>query len=473
MPGKKPEPRSIVVIIPRGEAVRNFVYSDFLPELKKQARVTLLSVVTDPSFLARYKDYVDEIVPLEYKKEHPLVLLLRHFIHEAHFRWMDTMVARNKWEVRDAETVGAKAKIKRFIEKCIILPLANRPALRFFTVIENKLTLALRRTDEFHELYRRIKPDVVFNGSHIHGDASFLPVRVAHSMDIPTAGFIFSWDNLTNRSRIFEPYDHFIVWNQRMKQQLKDLYPRLSDEDVTVTGTPQFDFHFHTKYVLTREELCRRIGIDPARKFILYTTGIDKHFPDEHLHIRAIIGILHEMEKSERPVLVVRTYVKGTSPEMKALAAESIEDVVFPEVQWEERWFTPKYEDLEIYTSYIHHAAMSINPASTVSLEFLMLDKPVMNIGFDPPGSSIPYAKRWERHILFDHYQPVAKSGATMIAYSIDDMRKMIGRGLSLPDELRGARKAFIAEMFDSTLDGRSGERIANVLLSLTERTTR
>jgi len=44
---------------------------------------------------------------------------------------------------------------------------------------------------------------------------------------------------------------------------------------------------------------------------------------------------------------------------------------------------------------------------------------------------------------------------------------------LSLPDELRGARKAFIAEMFDSTLDGRSGERIANVLLSLTERTTR
>jgi len=116
---------------------------------------------------------------------------------------------------------------------------------------------------------------------------------------------------------------------------------------------------------------------------------------------------------------------------------------------------------------------MSINPASTVALEFLMLDKPVMNIGFDPPGSSIPYAKRWERHILFDHYQPVAKSGATMIAYSIDDMRKMIGRGLSLPHELRGARKAFIAEKFDSTLDGRSGERIANVLLSLTERTTR
>jgi hypothetical protein len=382
------------------------------------------------------------------------------------------MVAKNKWAVRDIEAKGMKRKFKRIIEKILVLPFANRPALELFTKLENYLTLKLKRTQEFDEIYDRIKPDIVFNGSHIHGSASFLPVRVAHSKGITTAGFIFSWDNLTNRSRIFEPYDYFFVWNNGLKQQLLGLYPALEANNVLVTGTPQFDFHFKEQFRLSREELCRRLEIDPERKFILYTTGIDRHFPEEHRHVQSIINILHEMDMSERPQLVVRTYVKGTSEEMKQLSNAGNEDVVFPAVQWDERWFTPKYEDLEIYSSLIQHADMAINPASTVSLEFLMFDRPVMNIGFDPPGSNIEKELRWERHILFDHYQPVAKSGATMIAYSLEEMREMIRSGIVEPERLHAEREAFTKAMFDSTLDGNSAKRIALSLLDICAKKT-
>ena len=51
--------------------------------------------------------------------------------------------------------------------------------------------------------YKKIKPDIVFNCSHIHGPGADFPVQVAAFNGIPTSVFLFSWDNLTSRGRIF------------------------------------------------------------------------------------------------------------------------------------------------------------------------------------------------------------------------------------------------------------------------------
>ena len=236
---------------------------------------------------------------------------------------------------------------------------------------------------------------MVFNGSHIHGQAAELPVKIAHRMGIPTVGFIFSWDNLTSRSRIFVPYDYYFVWHESMKKQLLSIYPKISEERVIVTGTPQFDFHFKTEYHLPREKLARRIGIDPSRPFIFYTSGIAKHFPEEHRHVGFIANFLNQNGLKPQPQLVVRTYVKGTSSEMNALASKRIPNVVFPSVQWDDKWFMPHFDDLAIYTSCLKHTAMGINAASTVSLELMLFDKPIMNIGFDPPGSRLSRPIQW------------------------------------------------------------------------------
>ena len=79
--------------------------------------------------------------------------------------------------------------------------------------------------------------------------------------------------------------------------------------------------------------------------------------------MRTIIGILDQVEGPRKPQLVVRVYVKGTSPEMMALSHEHIPDVIFPPILWEEKWFTPHYDDLAIYSSLLHHCALGINPA--------------------------------------------------------------------------------------------------------------
>jgi hypothetical protein len=467
---KKGERPRIVLVVPRGEAVRNFLYSDTLTTLAEHAQVTLLSVVHDDVFLARFSDRVDEIIPLRHYPSPRWVAQLRTLTINAHDRWLWSGVAQNNWELRDRRAAEKGKDLSRLAVKAAARLLAFRPFLRVLTRLEQDLSVRFCGTDEFHRLFGRLRPDMVFNCSHIHGLAGELPLRVAKTLDIPTAGFIFSWDNLTSRSRIFVPYDHYLVWHQGMKAQLLDIYPEIPEEEVFVTGTPQFDFHLKPAFQLSRKELCAELGIDPFRPFVFYTAGIANHFYEEHRHVELVARLLDAMGLDPKPQLVVRTYVKGTSPEMKALAEKGLPDVIFPRVLWEPKWQTPHFEDLPLYSSLLRHCALGINAASTVSLELLLFDKPVINLDFDPPGSNLPWCLGYERHIRFDHYRPVAKSGAVLVARSEADMAAMLRQGLTDPGRDSEKRKGFLKTMFGPTLDGSSGQRVAETLLALAQR---
>ena len=462
----------IVLVVPRGEAVRNFLYSDTLRILSERARVVVLSVVTNEAILAKARPFVEEIIPIEEHPVHCLPGYLRSLIENAHDRWLWSKVAQNNWEHRSRRTRrGRQRKVWHLLQwRCVAglsRLLGNNSCFHALTSLEQELQWRYRTTRKYDELFARLKPDLVFNGSHIHGPAGELPLRVAQRLGIHTAGFIFSWDNLTSRSRIMVPYDSWLVWNEGMKNQLLRIYPRIRSEAVFVTGTPQMDFHFRPDLVLPREELARRIGIDPARPFILYTTGIAHHFPKENLHVELVIKLLRELRLPVRPQLVVRNYIKGTSPEMRALSEQKLADVVFPPMLWDMAWATPRPEDLELYCSLVHHAAISINAASTVTLEFILKDKPVINLDFDPPGSDLAPCDGFKRHIRFDHFWPVAQSGGAFLADSEDAMRRLLVRGLTEAGAGSPERKQFVSDFFGPTADGNSGKRVAQCLLRL------
>ena len=461
----------IVMILPRGEAVRNFLYSDTLTVLSEKARVSLISIVDDKRFLSRFEGLTERIIPLKQYKENYLLSHFRNLLHDAHFRWLWSAAARNRWEARDylVSRKGPLDRLRWGVSKALAFLCANRRVLEILTTIENYLSYLLRPTRYFDGIFEELRPDMVFNCSQFdeQGHAGDIAIGVARNRGIPTAVFIFSWDNLTSRSRIFPPYDYYFVWNESMRKELVSIYPFIPPENIFITGTPQFDFHFKPEFRLEKAELCRRIGIDPQRPFIFYTAGIDRHFPEEERTVEVVARLLQEIEISPKPQLVVRTYVKGTSPAMKALAKRGLPDVLFPSVAWEKRWFTPMYEDLAIYSSLLRYCRMGINAASTVSLELMMHDKPVMNLELDPPGSNLPHHLRWVRHINFDHFKPVAASGAVMVAGSEKDLRDMLIKGITQPGSDSKKRQNFIKEMFGGNLDGNSGRRIAEALIKL------
>ena len=62
----------------------------------------------------------------------------------------------------------------------------------------------------------------------------------AQDLGIPTAAFIFSWDNLPKATMVVET-DYYFVWSEHMKKELFFYYPDIKNEQVFVTGTPQFE----------------------------------------------------------------------------------------------------------------------------------------------------------------------------------------------------------------------------------------
>ncbi len=456
-----------MIVAGRGEVLRNFLFSDTLPRLAEEARVTVLSVVDGERHVGRFREHVEEVIKLEEYPQPGPAAYVRELVQNAHDRWQWSAVARNNWELRDRRAAEKGEMGRRRLVKAAAGCLAWRPALRALTTLERRLAFRRRPTRTFDRLFERIRPDLVFNGSQIHGMAAELPLRVAHGMGIPTAVFASAWDNLTSPSRIRVPCDDAPVWHEGMRRQLLELYPQVGADRVYASGTPQFDFHFKPEFQLPRKQLCRRSGIDPTRPYVLYTTGIMNHFFEEHHHVERVARLLGEIDAPRRPQLVVRTYAKGTSSEMKALAERGLPETVFPPVAWDEEFQTPRYEDLAVYSSLLRHAALGINAASTVSLELLHFDKPAINLDFDPPGTELPWCLGYGRHIRFDHYRPLAESGAVMVARSSDDIARMLHRGLTAPEADSAARRRFLDEMFDGLLDGNAGARVAERLLAI------
>lgn len=456
----------VVAIIPRGEVVRNFVYSAALDRVAEETQLSLLAVSMNGEVGKMLNDRYKNVYPLGESNERWIVGIQREILDMAHGRWLWSKAAQERWRLRDAEATTPRRKIGRNIKKMVSAPFASRSGLRVLGKLERRSSHLLRTTDHYRDLFKRLRPTLVFNGSHVHSSIATQAVQEAQRLGIPTATFIFSWDNLTSQGRIILPYDYFFVWNETLRKQLLEMYDWIRSENVFVTGTPQFDFHFDPELYQSREDFCRSIGADPRRPIVLYSTGMANHMPGEPEIVEGIADMLGEMKES--PQLLVRVYPKDRTGRFDELK-ERRKDILFPTIAWEPSWLTPKYEDSFALVNSLRHSAVGINVASTIALELCMFDKPVINVGYNPDSVSeevVSYA----RYYKFDHYEPIVESGAVEVAYSKEEMKRKLEKAFADPGERKNERRDLIAQMFGSSLDGRSGLRIGQKLAELAKK---
>ena len=78
----------IIIVIARGEAVRNFIFSDFLKEINQHSKVTILTNLNHVELKKFSEPFCDRIIQFQSYKENPLVILFREIIHTAHYQWL-------------------------------------------------------------------------------------------------------------------------------------------------------------------------------------------------------------------------------------------------------------------------------------------------------------------------------------------------------------------------------------------------
>ena len=410
-------------------------------------------------------DRFGRALPLREQRDRWRLRVLREVLDMSHGRWLWSGAAQERWRLRDAEAKTPVRWLKRQGKKLACYPFANETGLKILSKVERVASRWFSHIRDYSRLYGELRPSLVFNASHAHSAIAIPAVEAAQWLGIPTATFIFSWDNLTSQGRILLPYDYYLVWNENLRNQLLRIYPDIKPERVFVTGTPQFDTHFKSEFYWSREEFCARVGADPSRPIVLYSTGMANHVPDEPRIVENIAAMIREIPVSQRPQLLVRVSPKDRTGRFEELKCKA-RDVLFPEVPWEVSWLTPKIDDAYLLVNSLRHAAVGVNVGSTISLELCMFDKPVINVGYNPAGIDISPVDI-PRYYDFDHYRPLVEDGAVRLARSESEMRELLINALSDQDADSANRRRLISSMFGHTLDGNSGRRVAECLLNI------
>jgi hypothetical protein len=122
--------------------------------------------------------------------------------------------------------------------------------------IRNKITLHERKTKLYFDSLATLqeqKPAIVFcTNQRITSAVS--SILAAQDLGIPTATFIFSWDNLPKGTKIIET-DYYFVWSEHMKNELQYYYPQVNENQIIGFFLIEIDNQIHLPYLKYRLQM--------------------------------------------------------------------------------------------------------------------------------------------------------------------------------------------------------------------------
>lgn len=458
----------LALLLPDGVGVRNFLLGPFARLAVTRASVALFHVIPEElvaDYAASFGAAMSwhQLRPFDAGR---VAETLGSALGYAHMHWGNTRAMQRRLAIPPhAPTVGrwAMTKTARMLGRAA----ATEAGINWLARQHQARAAAAPAVEHYRRTFTAVRPSVVF-ASHQRPPEVLAPILAARSLGIPTATFVFSWDNLTSKGRILAPFEHYLVWSELMRRELLRFYPTIAPGQVHVVGTPQFEPYTDPSLAWTRHEFCLRLGLERERPVICYSGGDAGTCPDDAAHVALILQMIRDGRIPGRPQVLLRPSPVDNGARYAAVRKEFPELVYCPPT-WRhpepERWSRalPTAEDLPLLANLTRHSDVNVNVASTMTLDFALHDRPVVNIAFDmsqPPPLGTPI---WDLYYQYDHYRPVMELGAARIARSANSLAEHIATYLADPSLDREGRRRLVELEVMSPLAGAS-ERILDVL---------
>lgn len=459
--------KKLGIVITDGVGFRNFIMSDFISEAIRQFdAITIYSglpISAFPSFLEtkitiKELDVYVEGKPTWFFRKWKEVTHLQK--HRSFYGMKDNLLTGYpKNNSARALLVKMIYCCTKFIHSDASILFAEK--LQFLSFSKNKIT------QSYSQLLKEDQPTHVF---FTHQRPPFLApfLYATQQLKIPTSTFIFSWDNLASKGRMLGTFDYFLVWSKLMKEELLYFYPNVKEDAVKIVGTPQFEPYVMTKYETTADDFYKKFQLDANFKTICYSCADVSIGQNDPLVIKAIANAIRNNDITTKVQLMVRT-----SPAEDDSRFKDVREA-FPEIIWNvpkwiltreghaESWSqrVPSEEDISDLRSLLEYVDLNINMCSTMSLDFMLFDKPVINTVF---GNTENGFYNDQRFLNYDHYKKVVESEAVSIAKNKEELIIQINQALINPKERSIQRKAMIDLQISERLEGTS-KRIAETL---------
>lgn len=464
--------KKLGIVITDGVGFRNFIMSDFIAEATREFdSVTLYSGLPMSAYASISPSKVI-IKELEVYEESKPVWFFRKWKEVAHLQKHQSFYGmKDNLETGYPYNNAPRALLvkliyffTRIIHSDSSILFAEKCQFLFFS--KNKIT------QSYLKLLQEDQPTHLF---FTHQRPPFLApfLYAAQQLKIPTSTFIFSWDNLASKGRMLGTFDYFLVWSHLMQSELLYFYPMVEKEKVKVVGTPQFEPYVMPKYQSTDDEFYTKFGLDTQLKTICYSCADVSIGSNDPIVIRTIANAIRTNAITIKVQFLVRTSPAEDDSRFKAIREE------FPEIIWNvpqwiltrenhaETWSqrVPSEEDVKDLRSLLEFVDLNINMCSTMSLDFMLFDKPVINTVF---GNLENGLYNDQRFLNFGHFKKVVDSQSVTIAKNETELINQINQALSCPKERTKKRKAMIDLQVSEPLEGTS-KRIAQALSHLND----
>lgn len=449
---------ALLVTLPQVWGVRNVLRSGLYTRLSRDFRVLLGVPPEGIDTLAGEGIPRRDLFPLERYRPPRALRLLLTLLKEAHRERAATDSDRilGGWHAR-GRAAGAKERLLRSAARLFL----KEKAFSFLAALERERYEAWIPR-QVHALLDRERPVMGLSTEWFLG-LEWPVHRALQARGIPTATQILSFDNLTSRGWLpFSGFDLFLVWQERMRQELGTFYG-VPPSKVTVTGTPQFDFH--VRDVWSRERTARALGLDPARRWAVYCANHRDLTPSEPALVASLLERFAQDETLGGLQWVLRLHPLEDYARWDALRQRYPRLAV--SIPWRQApgsavWGTPSRDELALFGNLLRHGDAMLAMASTTVLDACVVDTPAVCVGFNDAAPAAESAFYLDAHYSH-HYEPIARSGAAPVAADFEALRAHLREAVTRPLGRREARRRLV-ESLCGPVDGGAAERIAAAL---------
>ncbi len=378
--------KQILVFTPDGTGIKNYLYSNVFKNTEAQislfhnfdadtlAQISSEIVLHNDYEIPRYQEGVKE-------------KFLRELIH--------TVRIRENAKRENNPTIFAfrKKKHKGWKLKLFFALVNARAAFvkgeKSIQKLERKYDKMLTQNPFYHritELLKKVQPDVLFC-THQREIKAATVFKAARDLGIKTVTVIYSWDNIP-KARLALRADAYLLWSEYMKEEMKRFYPDIHEDQLIVTGTPQFEFYKDPDNIIPKADFYERYGLDPSKKIICFSGDDVKTSPYDPYYLRDLAKGLTEAGMDDACQIVFRRCPVDVSGRYDWVLKEYPNLIVDMPPLWNFNsavWTAiyPQYEDVKLLVSLAYYGDLVINVGSTMAFDFGMFQKPCIYINYD------------------------------------------------------------------------------------------
>lgn len=305
-----------------------------------------------------------------------------------------------------------------------------------------KLLLVLERTVPSSPILERElarhRPDSLVVSPHLMPGARHSEyIKSARALGIPTCVCIASWDNLSSKQLLREIPDTVVVWNEIQRKEAEEIHGVPADRIVT-TGAQSFDVWFDWQ-ARPRAEFAARVGLDPAKQYILYLGG--SLFPAELTEAEYVrdrwLPALHAQPGLRDLDVLVRPH-PSRMPEWERARLETIDGVAVWPLGGNE--MPVDAESRADFYDSIYHSEAVVGLNTSAMIETAIVGKPVLTV-------IVPEFHQSQAGTFHFDYLLTVAGGLPKIAHSLeehlDQLNETVAHGDAAADE---RNRRFVAE---------------------------